>query len=296
MGRDGLSVIEKTALIIERFLDERARSLTFNQILQGTPLSRATTHRLLVDMTEQGLLTQDSPGEEYRLGPLLLSVGALAHQDINVPERALASMQLLRDQFGETIVLAELSGDAVVPIRRLDGLHEMRMNQEVGRRYPAYAGATGKVLLAGLDQDQQTKYLANVRLEPLTDATVSRVEELRLAIDRIRRAGVAVSRGERVPDALALSAAVLDGHSRPVSALTISGVASRWDRDRTFIGAQAVKDAAEAVSREVGYHPPRGVPTAAHLRDPESDAYQMLSQMCDEAWTNKLVGAADANG
>jgi DNA-binding IclR family transcriptional regulator len=293
MGRDGLSVIEKTALIIERFLDERATSLTFNEILQGTPLSKTTTHRLLADMTERDLLTQGSPGDEYRLGPLLLSIGALAHRDINVPERALANMQLLRDQFGETIVLAELSGAAVVPIRRLDGLHEMRMNQEVGRGYPAYAGATGKALLASLDHDEQTKYLANVRLEPLTDATISRVEDLRLALDRIRRAGVAVSRGERVPDAVALSAAVLDGHSRPVCALTISGVASRWDRDRMFIGARAVKDAAETVSREVGYHPPPGGPTAAQLRDPESDAYQVLDQMCDEVWSSDLVRTAD---
>ena len=53
-------------------------------------------------------------------------------------------MEVLRDQFGETTILAELREDAVVPVRRIDGLHEMRMNQEVGRRYPAYAGATGR--------------------------------------------------------------------------------------------------------------------------------------------------------
>ena len=51
MGRDGLSVVEKAAAIIERFLEERATSLTFNEILSGTQLSRATVHRLLSEMT-----------------------------------------------------------------------------------------------------------------------------------------------------------------------------------------------------------------------------------------------------
>lgn len=296
MGRDGLSVVEKSAVIIERFLDERTTSLSFNDILGGTQLRRATVHRLLADMTEHGLLSQDAQRDEYRLGPLLLSVGALAQRGTDISERALPKMELLRDQFGETIVLAELQGESVVPVRRLDGLHEMRMNQEVGRRYPAYAGATGKVLLAHLAAETLTMYLANTRLEQLTDATVSGIEELRLSLDRIRRAGVGVSRGERVPEALAISAPIFDGDGKAVNALTISGLASRWDRDRTFFAAQAVKDSGDAVSREIGHHLLSAqASTANALKDPDSEPYGLLSEMCDAVWSGKLdnvVGAA----
>jgi DNA-binding IclR family transcriptional regulator len=292
MGRDGISVVEKAAAIIERFLDERATSLGFNEILAGTSLSRATVHRVLADMTNHGLLAQDSQRDHYRLGPLLMSIGALALERTGVAERAAPKMELLRDQFGETMVLAELQGDAVVPLQRIDGLHEMRMNQEIGRRYPAYAGATGKVLLAHLDSAALTTYLANTRIEQLTDRTTRRVEDLRLALERIRRTGVTVSRGERVPDAIAISAPVFDGYGNVACAITISGVASRWDRDRMFIGAQALKDASVAVSRELGHHPGAGEPTAEALRDPASEAYRLLSDMCDETWAGEVTELA----
>lgn len=284
MGRDGLSVIQKSAAILTRFVDERVTSLTFNGILTGTPLSRATLHRTLSEMTQHGLLTQDADRDEYRLGPLLLSVGAMAQRLTGVAERALPKMQLLRDQFGETIVLSEMHGAAVVPVRRLDGLHELRMTQEIGRPYPAYAGATGKALLAHLGRDALTNYLADVRLEPLTSSTIRSPEDLRLELDRIRRAGVAVSRGERVPEALAVSAPVRDADAHVVAAMTVSALASRFDPDRTFLAAQAVKDAADAVSLALGHHRRAGEPDADDLRNPERAAHKILKDLCAALW------------
>lgn len=285
MGRDGLSVIEKATLIIKRFLDERVTALTFNEILEGTELGRGTAHRVLLDMTETGLLAQGGQGDPYRLGPLLLSVAAMAQRLTEVSERALPEMQRLRDKFGETIVLAELQGDAVVPVRRLDGFHEMRMNQEVGRRYPAYAGATGKVLLAHLDAEALSTYLANARLERITEATAGSVEELGADLEQIRRLGVGVSLGERVGEAIAASAPVLDGNGRLVCALSLSGLASRFERDRIFMAARAVKQAAEAVSLELGYRRSPDEPSAADLEDPRTQIHVLLAEMCDQLWS-----------
>ncbi len=283
-------------MILERFLDERATSLSFNEVATGTRLSRSTAHRLLTDMTARGMLAQDAQRDEYRLGPLLLAVGALTRQVSGMVEVAMPRMELLRNQFGETTLIAELHGDSVVPIRRVDGIHEMRMNQEIGRRYPAYAGATGQVLLAHLSPEDLTGYLAGARLERLTENTVRSVEELRLALERVRHAGVGISRGQRVAEAVAVSAPVFDGAGTLAGALTISGVASRWDTDRTFIAAQAVKAAAETISRDIGAHPAADGPSADALKDPASRPYALLSQLCEEAWgaAPRLSTAAEA--
>lgn len=284
MGRDGLSVVEKVVLILDRFLAERTASLSFNQIVTGTGLNRATAHRLLADLAEHGVLAQDVQRDEYRLGPVATSVGALAQEVTLVSERSLPRMRALRDAFGETLVLAELVVDAAVPIRRVDGVHEMRMNQEVGRRYPAYAGATGKVLLAHLDHEALEAYLSTVRFEPLTAATVNDLDELQCDLDRIRRAGVAVSRGERVAGAAAASAPVFDGHGRALWALTISGVASRLDGDRMFAAAIAVKAAAQAVSRDLGHRPADTAPTAEDLEDAASEPRRLLVELVKRGW------------
>ena len=114
------------------------------------------------------------------------------------------------------------------------------MTQEVGRRYPAYAGATGKVLLAHLDMESLTQYLAGVHLERLTEAIVTSVKKLRQDLTQIRRIGVAVSLGERVREAIAVTAPIFGNDGRVHCALTISGLASRFDRDRVLLAAQAV--------------------------------------------------------
>lgn len=293
MGRDGLSVVEKATVILKRFVDQRATSLTFNEIFSETPMSRATAHRVLADMTEHGLLAQDAQRDQYRLGPLLLSVGSLARQQGSVAERALPRMERLRDQFGETTVLAELHEGTVVPVRRVDGLYEMRMNQEVGRGYPAYAGGTGKVLLAHLDPELLTTYLAGIRLEALTPATTTSVEALRLDLKRIRLVGVAVSRGERVAGAIAVAAPIFNDRGAVECALTISGLASRFDPDRLMLAAQAVQAAAEAVSRELGFVAEPGGPTAADLMDPETERYRLLHEMSASAWAAESGEAVD---
>ncbi|MGE5407840.1 MAG: IclR family transcriptional regulator [Syntrophothermus sp.] len=283
MARDGLSVVAKATLILERFLTERTTSLGFNEILSGTGLSRATAHRLLADMTAHGLLSQDARRDEYRLGPLLLSTGELARHSIGLAEVAAPRLEALRDEFGETTLLAELHGGSVVPIRRLDGLHEMRMSQEVGRRYPAYAGATGQVLLAHLRPEELAAYLARVELVPLTDDTIRSPAGLRSVLGRVRGAGVGVSVGERVPDAIAISAPVFDRDGSLAGALTVSGVAGRWDRGLIERAARAVKAAAEAVSGELGAPLATASPGAADLEDPGSEASALLAQACDEA-------------
>lgn len=284
MSRDGLSVIEKATVILKRFVEKRTASLSFQEIFSGTSMSRATTHRVLADMSEQGLLAQDAQGDEYRLGPLLLTLAGLAQGQASVIERALPAMEGLRDQFGETIVLAELHGENVVPVRRVDGLYEMRMNQEVGRAYPAYAGGTGKVLLAHLEPETLTNYLTRVRLEPLTPSTTSSVEQLRLDLDRLRRLGVAVSRGERVPGAVAVAAPIFNATGEAECAITVSGVASRFDPDRLMIAARVVKAAADTVSRELGHVPGPDAPSAAALSDPDTESYAQLRDMCQHAW------------
>jgi DNA-binding IclR family transcriptional regulator len=285
MTRDGLSVVEKVAMVVELFLARRASALRFNEIREGSGLSKATAHRLLADMTENGLLSQDALRDEYRLGPLLLSAGAQASRAAGVPERALAAAEQLRDEFGETTLVAELHDGAAVPVRRLEGLHEMRMNQELGRRYPAYAGATGQVLLAHLEREDLAAYLDDLEIEPLTARTVRTTAELSRALDRIRRAGVGVSVGERVPEAIAVSAPVFGGDGRLACALTVSGVASRWSLERTLAAALAVQAVAERASREAGYRPADDAPTSVELGDPGSDAHAALGEQCDGVWS-----------
>ena len=252
MGRDGQSVIEKAALVLDCYIESGESSLGYAELLEGTEINRATLHRTLAEMAEYGILVQDGQREHYRLGPLLRSAAALAAV-ASVPGAARPHLVRLRDECRETVVLAELHDTHVVPVLRVDGLYEIRMNQEVGRRYPAHAGATGKVLLANLPADERRDLLERLELDRLTPSTTVTRANLRADLKRIADLGVAVTIGERVPDAVAISAPVFDASGRVVAALTIGGIASRYERDALVADALAVMEAATEISAELGY-------------------------------------------
>jgi DNA-binding IclR family transcriptional regulator len=255
MGRDGQSVVEKVRAVLDCYIREGAFSLSFADLLEGSRMSRASLHRTLAEMTENGFLVQTGQREDYRLGPFLRSAAALASAVSGVPEIARPHMERLRDECRETVVLAELHGGYVVPVLRADGLHEMRMNQQVGKRYPAHAGATGKILLAHLPEDELEAILESASLEPLTPSTITDRSELLADLRRIARAGVGVSMGERVPEAVAISAPIFDVDGRVAAALTISGVASRYEPRRVDEDSARVRRYGEAISVDLGREP-----------------------------------------
>ena len=284
MGRDGQSVLEKASKVLECFIRDGRSSLGFVELLEGTRISRASLHRTLAEMTEQGILAQDARREDYRLGPLLRSAAALAGASTNIPEIARPHMERLRDECQETVVLAELHDLFVVPVSRADGLHEMRMNQEVGRRYPAHAGATGKVLVAHLAEGERRALVDRLELEALTGATVTDRARLIGELEEISEIGVAVTLGERVPDAVAIAAPVFEPHGRAAAALTISGIASRYEPQRLVTDALAVRRTAAAISAELG-SPDQGAERSEdEIAEPGSAARLTLESMCERAW------------
>jgi DNA-binding IclR family transcriptional regulator len=287
MGRDGQSVVEKVRRVLDCYLRAGAYSLTFAELLDRSGISRASLHRTLSEMAENGFLAQAGPGEEYRLGPLLRSAASLSAAVSDLPGIALPHMERLRDECRETVVLAELHGANVVPVLRADGLHELRMNQEVGRRYPVHAGATGKVLLASLPTEEREQLIEALDLEELTPLTRTGASALRDDLELIADAGVGVSVGERVPEAVAISAPVFDASGRAAAALTISGISSRYERKRLSEDALAVRRAADEISADAG----RPDPPGPDLSDPKGSARAALERMCDAAWSG-LAGAA----
>lgn len=289
MGRDGLSVVERAARVLDVFARTGSASLTFNELLEGARMSRATTHRVLTDMVEHGFLQQPDHREEYKLGPLMLSTAVLAAQHASARDAAMPRMEKLRDQCGETIVLTELHGDSVVPIARADGLHELRMNQEVGRRYPAYAGGTGKVLLAYLPPQELGEYLSRVSLEALTPRTVTSATKLKRQLAEIRKVGVGVTAGERVPDGVALAAPIFSSPGRIEAALTISGVKSRATPKQTVEDAILVRAASDEISLALGAEPQ--APNGKTLGDKRSEARATLERVAEEVMGSAKVGA-----
>ena len=90
---------------------------------------------------------------------------------------------------------------------------------------------------------------------PLTRRTITDLNELRTDLNRIRKHGYAVSKGEWILEAAGVAAPVFDQGGRISAALTISGPAQRFTEAKIDDMVPLVKSGAEEISREMGYFP-----------------------------------------
>ena len=118
------------------------------------------------------------------------------------------------------------------------------------------AWAAGKALLASLPREVVDRIIREQRLARFTARTQTRRASLRASLAEIRRDRVAVTVGERVDGATAVSAPVFDAHGAVVASLTVSGPSFRFTPERIKEYRDLVKGAANRLTRAVGGQPP----------------------------------------
>lgn len=135
----------------------------------------------------------------------LLETARLIAAHDPLEERLAPVLAALRDATQETVLLGKRMRDHVVLLDVLEGPQRVRYTTRIGDLKPLHSSATGKALLATLDDHARRALLAQLPLTRLTSLTMTsrRALEADLAMGRAR--GWYVSRGETVADVTAVA-------------------------------------------------------------------------------------------
>ena len=101
------------------------------------------------------------------------------------------------------------------------------MSLGVGSRLPAYATAMGRVLLAGLDDEQVAAHLASTPLEPLTHRTTTDPARLHAIVAAVREQGFALVDEELELGLRSLSVPLRTMDGRTLAALNLCAATAR---------------------------------------------------------------------
>jgi DNA-binding IclR family transcriptional regulator len=205
---NGIQVIARAASIL-RALESDPDGLTLAQLTERVGLARSTTHRIVVALQRERLLSPATANGKYRLGPALGRLGAVARGDLR--HRARPHIEELSRRTQETVDLGVLDGDQVLFVDQVQMLHRLGAVSAVGGLLPAHCTASGKALLAATRQ-QGTLRLPS-KLERFTDTTITDRAELEAELDRIIETSVAFDREEHTQGICGVGAVVrsLDG-------------------------------------------------------------------------------------
>jgi IclR family pca regulon transcriptional regulator len=223
-GADFVQSLERGLAVIRAF-DAAHPELTLSEVAAATGVTRAAARRFLLTLAELGYVRSD--GRFFSLTARVLELGYAYLSSLSLPEVAESHLEALVAEVNESSSVSVLDGGDVVYVARVPVSRIMTVSISVGTRFPAYATSMGRVLLAGLPDDELDDYLAAVRLNRLTPRTVSTVAALRGELARVRGQGWALVNQELEEGLRALAAPIRDRTGRVVAAVNVSAHASR---------------------------------------------------------------------
>jgi IclR family pca regulon transcriptional regulator len=224
LGREFVESLARGLTVLTAFGEGRAE-LTLTEVAQATGLPRATARRALITYEHLGLVAA-SGDRRFTLTPRVLSLGFPPLSRTTLPDLALPHLTALTARIHESASLAILVGDDIQYTARVATSRVMSVNIAVGTRFPAYATALGRVLLADAEPARVQRALRDPR--PLTPHTLTDPVALAAALETVRAQGYALVDEELEAGLRSIAVPVRDRAGRVVAALnTATHVARR---------------------------------------------------------------------
>jgi DNA-binding IclR family transcriptional regulator len=253
MTTTSVKILDKTFRLLEMFSDARPEwRVTDMAATLGMP--KSTVHRILRVLCGHDYLAQDPASGRFRLGVAALELGLRAQSGRELRHVAAPVLQRLAAATGETVlvIVPNNARDRGVCIERAETRAGVKLILEVGRHAPLHAGASSKVLLAYMTDDEIERVIA-AGLARLAPRTITSAIALRRDLARIRRRGFASSVEETNEGAAGIAVPLFDRSGAIAAGLSIVGPMTRFTRRRMPRLVLAARRGAETIAREIGF-------------------------------------------
>ena len=200
---------------------------TLTEVTRATGLTKGTVFRMLASLGYENIVVK-SDENTYMLGPgcLRLIQGVMAGLGVVISVGRPALVHLW-EKTEETVAIHVRVGTERVCVEELPSPSPVRYMSTVGSSAPLYVGSAGRVLLAFAAPTELERILDSLPISHLTPEIGTLSAELAL----IRERGYALSAGERVQGAAAISVPVI-GRQDFVAALSVLGPDYRLTEER----------------------------------------------------------------
>jgi DNA-binding IclR family transcriptional regulator len=232
------------ALSVLRFIAENKAGVGLQEAASNLDMSISTAHRLLRLLVSQDLLSYEGHTRLYGAGPELLRLAAMVMQNFSMSTAIRQVMRSLMQECNETACLA-----AYMPLQGMMAFlaieecnHPLRYVIEIGTLQSLHVGASGKAILAYLPAEEIERLL-----QPEADSPRILGE-----LEEVRRNGYAFSRGERIPEAAAVAAPIINSRGQVVGDLMVTLPSSRYSEGQVHELAPRVIEHARRLSVLLG--------------------------------------------
>ncbi len=243
--------VERAAQIVELLLGSGTEGKRVTELSRDLGLHKTTVVRLLQTLVAIGAVRKDEDTNRYSWEPLAcIALISRARDILSSTDMVQEALRELADASGETAYVARLDvrqrASTIAAVAHPEGPGWVHL--AVGNLFPAQATATGKICLAYMSSAEVAEWVKG-GLERLTRHTITSEDRLRRELQRYRRQGYALNRGESTLGLSAVAVALWDESGRPMGAVGITPVSERMTEETIERWVPLLKESSEKMSQ-----------------------------------------------
>ncbi|OMG56309.1 IclR family transcriptional regulator [Azonexus hydrophilus] len=255
--RRGIQSIEVGGQILVALADHSA-PMSLKQLAEAAQMTPAKAHPYLVSYSKLGLVAQDPVSGRYGLGPLALRMGLSSLRQLNPVRLGMAAALELEQRVRHTVALSVWGNAGPTVIHLEESSHPIHMNLRAGT-VMSLMTATGMVFAAYMPAKTIERFVEesmHPHAFPHIIGGRSDWKSMQAALQEVREHGIARAIGQPIPGVSAFAAPVFDHNGHVALVITLVGPTGGFDPDWHCANAQALRESAQAISRQLGCSAP----------------------------------------
>jgi DNA-binding IclR family transcriptional regulator len=247
-----LRTLDKGLAILEELATIGRQGASASELGRRLGLHRTTVYRFLTTLALRGYAEQVEGTDQFRLGFKALSLASATITGLPLRDIGAPVLESLNRVTRETVLIVAFDQGELITIDRLEGEHPITLRNHIGARRPAYCSATGKAILAHLPEPVVDQILSR-GMPARTPRTITTPLAYKTALQQVRRCGYGIDDEEFVEGMRCVAAPVFDLTSRVAGAISLAAPTMRMEMSRLVSLAVDVVEAANRLSRQLGY-------------------------------------------
>lgn len=241
------------ALELLNLLSASAAPMNVMEISKALDVTRTTAYAMLGSLSAKNLVERDPDTGRYCIGYKVLELAeSYYHQYpfLYVAEKYIVSMA---QKWSMKVNISVLKDPAICLLLASKDPSFLIPRMVIGHIMPAYATASGKVLLAALPPEEQERLLDSINLVPYTQRTITDKDRLLDALGQIRRQGYATELEELMIQRSCVAAPIHNRANQVIAAISFSASSESLAQNHSAL-VNDIISAGNQISAELGYN------------------------------------------
>lgn len=245
---DGAQSVHRTLAVLRTLAAGQEAGLRLTDIANQARLNKATAHRFLRVLCDEGFAEKRSDTRRYVIGKAIAELSLARVLMFPIRSAANPAVSELAKYSGDSVFLTIRSGTESICLDRVSGPYPIQVRSvEVGVRRPLGVGVGGLVLLAALS-NAEVRAITHAN-EPMLAHHRITFENLVLRAQQARRRGFAYASPGVVPGTRAVAVPILSDQGRALAAISIATIAARLPESRLESLLGQMRQCAQAVAK-----------------------------------------------